>query len=170
MIVVNVNDTPIFVWCTIYNCVSCMQQIWVFWLFFITLNFLICFVILVCELIFCGNFTSWVSQDKMAVSMKQFHIDPQVHGSQPDHRLMTWLWAPTGEAHMHADDLHPGLWCRGIPAPSNRQPWAYLGPWIHESCLTCCFCVMLGPTFSPASTSKGEFFKVIGKIRGEMNL
>ena len=39
-----------------------MQWTWVFWLFFITLDFLKCFVILVCELIFCGNFTSWVSQ------------------------------------------------------------------------------------------------------------
>ena len=62
VIVVNLNDIPIIIWYTIYNCVSYMQWTWVFWLFFITLDFLTCFVILVCELIFCGNFTSWVSQ------------------------------------------------------------------------------------------------------------
>ena len=62
VIMVNLNDIPIIVWCTIYNYVSYMQWTWVFWLFFITLDFLICFVILVCELIFCGNLTSWVSQ------------------------------------------------------------------------------------------------------------
>ena len=74
VIVVNLNDTPVIVWCTIYNYVSYMQWTWVFWLFFLTLDFLICFVILVCELVFCGNFTSWLSQGILASLWSTFTL------------------------------------------------------------------------------------------------
>ena len=213
VIMVNLNDIPIIVWCTIYNYVSYMQWTWVFWLFFITLDFLICFVILVCELIFCGNLTSWVSQgilvflwstfalthrhmapraSQVALVVKNLpanagdvrdsgllsgsgrspggrHCNPLQYSclenpvdrgtwqarvekhqtqlkqlrthtrtlTQSDHGVMTWLFT-------HWWSSHACWWFPSRPlmqrdsAPSYRQPWVCLGPWIHKSCLNCC--------------------------------
>ena len=57
--------------------------------------------------------------------------------TQSDHGVMTWLFT-------HWWSSHACWWFPSRPlmqrdsAPSYRQPWVCLGPWIHKSCLNCC--------------------------------
>ena len=120
----------------------------------------------------CGqrNLAGWGGEESdttEATSHTHTHTHMVPNQTPLTHGLMTWLFT-------HWWSSHACWWFPSRPlvqrdsAPSYRQPWVCLGPWIHKSCLNCCSFVALDAA-SPASSAQGESFKGIGKIRGEMN-